>query len=126
MVSRQEVMLALQRNLTRGRIEPMFGVENTADLNDDLHRFLLQEQILARLGKNWPSVPVRPADDDWAELSPERAIPIDFQSLAGFRLNAYLDLAAADDEMRHEFWQAQQQGLPVWTMPLPNARRSFF
>jgi hypothetical protein len=126
MISRQEVMLALRRNLMKRRVEPMFGVEDITDLNNDLHRFLLQEQILARLGQHWPSVLVSPADDDWASLSPERAVPIDFQALAGFRVNADLNLGALDDQIRREFWHAQQQGLPVWTTPLPNARRSFF
>ena len=39
MVSRQEVALALRRSLLKGRIEPMFGVEEIGDLNEDLNRF---------------------------------------------------------------------------------------
>lgn len=121
MVSRQEVALALRRSLLKGRIEPMFGVEEIGDLNEDLNQFLLQERLLARLHRPWPSVLVSPADDDYAASSPERAVPIDLD--VNTDLNASLSDAA--QQVDREFWEAQNQGLPVWTTPLPNARRSF-
>jgi hypothetical protein len=122
MVSRQDVALALRRSLLKGRIEPMFGVEETDDLNEDLIRFLLQERLLAKLQRPWPSVLVSPVDDDYAASSPERAVPIDLD--VDTDLNASLSDAA--QQVDRDFWEAQNQGLPVWTTPLPNARRSFF
>ena len=83
---------------------------------------LLQERLLARLCRPWPSVLVSPVDDEYAASSPERAVPIDLD--VNTDLNASLSDAA--QQVDREFWEAQNQGLPVWTTPLPNARRSFF
>ena len=121
MVSRQEVALVLRRSLVMGSIKPMLGVEDVSELNKDLTRFLLQERLLARLNRQWPSVLVSPADDHYA-ASPERAVPIDLN--VNTDLNSSLNDAA--QQIDREFWEAQNQGLPVWTTPLPNARRSFF
>jgi hypothetical protein len=122
MISRQEVLLALRRSLLKGQIDPMFGLEDMGDLNEDLQRFLLQERLLARLGRQWPSVLVSPVDDDYAASTPERAIPMDLR--VNTDLNVSLNTAA--QEVDDDFWRALNQGLPVSTTPLPSARRSFF
>jgi len=127
MASRPEIRLALRRSLMKGRIEPMFGVEDVADLNKDLTRFLLQEKVLARLEHQWPSVLVNRVDDDcdcdcdatWSE----RSVPID--------LPLKTDLVSSSSStvkevIRDTFWEAQNAGLPVWTVPFPTARRGFF
>jgi hypothetical protein len=122
MASRQEIRLALRRSVTKGKVEPMFGVEEVTDLNDDLERFLLQERILARLEQQWPSVLVNRSDEDCGSGSSERFVPID--------LPIGTDLASASSDtsklVRDKFWEAQSQGLPVWNVTLPSARKGFF
>jgi hypothetical protein len=53
---------------------------------------------------------------------PERLVPINLT--VNTDLNASLSHAA--QHIDQEFWEANNQGLPVWTTPVLNARRSFF
>ncbi len=121
-VSKNEIGLALLRSTMRGRIEPMFGVEEIADLNEDLVRFLFQEQLLARLDKKWPSV-VTSTDDNINEGFPEgRAVPIDLASFC----DSEISVSDFGETMERIFTYAQDEGIAIWTVPLPSARKYFF
>lgn len=121
MLTRREIALRLQQSIGLGHFDRKIDEIDYSDIALDIRRYLLQERSLARHNIQWPCVPVfyENVED---EVNSIRTVPLDLGSnVEGTR--------SRDETFRpvSEYVStAIDEGIPIWHISLPEARRTFF